>query len=123
MFTAGFLPGRGLAERVASLRDPLKILSAVPAARAAVHAFLTAVVPQVRARFGGPVSYASVPFEGVDWAPFDIIANDGGYRDRSNIEGFPQALAAAVSQGKPYAVTEFGCCTVGSVVAVSMAAL
>src|SRR4029453_1240378 len=67
--------------------------------------------PAVRQRFGGPVGYASLPLESVDWAPFDIIASDAGYRDATNAEAFPRTLAAAVGQGKPYAATEFGCCT------------
>ncbi|HEX9999279.1 MAG TPA: hypothetical protein VGB74_02400 [Actinoplanes sp.] len=65
----------------------------------------------MRERFGGPVGYASIPLEAVDWARFDIIASDAGYRDATNAAGFPQSLAAAVGQGKPYAATEFGCCT------------
>jgi hypothetical protein len=40
-----------------------------------------------------------------------IIAGDAGYRDATNAAAFPQTLAAAVGQGKPYAATEFGCCT------------
>ncbi|MFI5907440.1 hypothetical protein [Dactylosporangium sp. NPDC051541] len=111
MFTDGFLPGRDLTERLELFGDPVRMRAAIPAARAAVHEFLTAAVPAVRERFAGPVSYASVPLEGVDWAPFDIIASDAGYRDASNADAFPQTLAAAVGQGKPYAATEFGCCT------------
>jgi hypothetical protein len=111
LFTDGFLPGADLAERMALFTDPMRMREAVPAARAAVQAFFAEAVPAVRARFGGPVGYASVPLEGVDWAPFDIIASDAGYRDATNAAAFPQTLAAAVGQGKPYAVTEFGCCT------------
>ncbi|GAA1542666.1 hypothetical protein GCM10009827_072800 [Dactylosporangium maewongense] len=111
MFTDGFLPGRDLTERMALFTDPMRMREAVPAARAAVHAFFAEAVPAVRERFGGPVGYASIPLEAVDWAPFDIIASDAGYRDATNAAAFPQTLAAAVGQGKPYAATEFGCCT------------
>ena len=111
MFTDGFLPGRDLAERMTLFTDPMRMREAIPAARAAVGAFLAEAVPAVRKRFGGPVGYASIPLEDVDWAPFDIIASDAGYRDASNAPGFSQSLAAAVGQGKPYAATEFGCCT------------
>lgn len=111
IFTDGFLPGRDLAERMALFTDPMRMREAVPAARAAVGDFLAEAVPMVRKRFGGPVSYASIPLEAVDWALFDIIASDAGYRDATNAAAFPQTLAAAVGQGKPYAVTEFGCCT------------
>jgi len=109
--TDGFLPGNGLVERMELLKDPTRMRAAIPAARAAVAGFLAEAVPAVRARFGGPIGYASLPFEGVDWAPFDIIASDAGYRNASNAEAFPATLAAAVGQGKPYAATEFGCCT------------
>jgi hypothetical protein len=37
-----------------------------------------------RSRFGGPVSYASPPLEGVDWSRFDII-------DRSGLDDSPPA--------------------------------
>jgi hypothetical protein len=111
IFTDGFLPGSKLTERLALLRDPARLRAAIPAAGAAVRAFLAEVVPAVRERFGGPVGYASIPFEAVDWASFDIIASDAGYRDPTSAAAFPQALAAAVGQGKPYAATEFGCCT------------
>jgi hypothetical protein len=111
MFTDGFLPGRDLAERMALGTDPIRMREAVPAARAAVRDFLAAAVPAVRERFGGLVGYASIPLEDVDWAPFDIIASDAGYRDATNAAAFPRTLAAAVGPGKPYAATEFGCCT------------
>ena len=111
LFTDGFLPGRDLTQRVAALKDPLRMREAVAAGRAAVRGFLAEVVPLVRERFGGPIGYASVPLDDVDWAPFDLIASDGGYRDATTAAAFPRSLAAAVGQGKPYAVTEFGCCT------------
>ncbi|MGX4653187.1 hypothetical protein ACWCHM_05820 [Micromonospora sp. SCSIO 07396] len=111
LFTDGFLPGRDLTERMALFTDPMRLREAVPAARAAVRDFFAEAVPAVRERFGGPVGYASIPLEDVDWTPFDIIASDAGYRDATNAAAFPQSLAAAVGQGKPYAATEFGCCT------------
>ncbi|MFY1700253.1 hypothetical protein ACN28G_00575 [Micromonospora sp. WMMA1923] len=111
MFTDGFLPGRDLAERMVLFTDPMRMREAIPAARAAVREFFAEAVPAVRERFDGLVGYASIPLEDVDWAQFDIIASDAGYRDATNSSVFPQTLAAAVGQGKPYAATEFGCCT------------
>ncbi|MGI5244512.1 hypothetical protein [Dactylosporangium sp. CA-139066] len=111
MCNAGFLPGADLLERMALLGDPARLRAAVPPARAAIARFLAEALPAVRARFAGPVGYASLPFEAVDWAPFDIIASDAGYRDATNAAAFPQTLRAMVSQGKPYAATEFGCAT------------
>jgi hypothetical protein len=111
MFTDDFLPGSDLTERMALLTDPMRLREAIPAARSSVRDFLAEAVPAVRERFGGPVAYASIPLEAVDWTAFDIIASDAGYRDATNAAAFPQTLAAAVGQGKPYAATEFGCCT------------
>jgi hypothetical protein len=47
--------------------------------------------------------------EAVDWTPFDFIATDAGYRDAGNAAALPGNLATMTSQGKPFAVTEFGC--------------
>jgi hypothetical protein len=77
--------------------------------------FLQKAVAIVRARFGGRISYASLPLEGVDWSLFDIVATDAAYRTaamastfRENVRGFVQQARA---QGRAVAVTEFGCGT------------
>lgn len=72
--------------------------------------FATAVV---RERFAGKISYASLPLDGVDWAPFDIIATDAGYRSAEVADRFRDGMRELVAQahGKPVAITEFGCCT------------
>jgi hypothetical protein len=61
------------------------------------------------------VGYASLPFEGVDWTPFDLIATDAGYRSIEVAGRFRDDVRALVAdgraQGKPVAVTEFGCTT------------
>ncbi|MEV5703772.1 hypothetical protein [Actinoallomurus sp. NPDC052274] len=111
MFTDGFLPGDTSQERSANLADPAAFRALLPRLHATLNAFLGRVVTEVRARFGGPVGYASVAFEGVDWTPFDILATDSGYRDATNADALPDALRAQVAQGKPFGVTEFGCGT------------
>ncbi|GGO75149.1 hypothetical protein [Nonomuraea cavernae] len=111
LFTGGFLPGDSLEERLGVIAEPARVRAALPELRVRVHDFLTRAVTAVRERFGGPVSYASLPFEGVDWALFDIIATDAGYRDAATEHSFRESLRAQTSQGKPFAVTEFGCAT------------
>jgi hypothetical protein len=111
LVTSGFLPGDSLEERLRLIAQPAKTRAALPEMRASINAFLTRAVAATRERFAGPVSYASLPFEGVDWAPFDIIATDAGYRDAATPPGFRAGLRALTSQGKPFAVTEFGCTT------------
>ncbi len=109
LFTDGFLPAATLTERMGLIADPARVRAALPETRARINAFLGRAVTAVRERFGGPVSYASLPFEGVEWAPFDIVATDAGYRDATTAASFPGTLAAMLALGKPLAVTEFGC--------------
>jgi hypothetical protein len=54
------------------------------------------------------VSYASAPWEPVDWRPFDIAAVDA-YRDAGNAGTFRDELRGQLRHGKPLAITEFGC--------------
>jgi hypothetical protein len=115
LFVVGFLPGETLAERLALVADPLRVRPMVGEVRARINDFLRRAVDVVRARFGGKVSYASLPLEGVDWAPFDVIASDAVYRSAATAARFPDLVRAFVAQGraqgKPVAVTEFGCMT------------
>jgi hypothetical protein len=114
LFTSGFLPGKTLAERVALLADLPRVRPMIGEVRARINEFLRRAVDVVRARFSGPVSYASIlPLEGVDWAPFDVIATDAAYRTTATAARFRENIRAFVAQGralgKPVAVTEFGC--------------
>ncbi|MFB7493416.1 hypothetical protein ACFC09_01710 [Streptomyces sp. NPDC056161] len=111
LFTDGFLPGDTLRERSANLADPAAFRALLPRLHTALNAFLARALTEVRARFGGPIGYASVAFEGVDWTPFDIAATDAGYRDATTADTFTDALRAQVAGGKPLGVTEFGCGT------------
>jgi hypothetical protein len=113
LFTLGFFPGETLEERLALVADPLRARPLIGEVRARMNAFLRRAVDVVRARFGGPVSYASLPLEGVDWALFDVIATDAAYRTSVTAAHFRENIRAFVeqgrAQGKPVAVTEFGC--------------
>ncbi|HLZ64111.1 MAG TPA: hypothetical protein VKR06_44850 [Ktedonosporobacter sp.] len=111
LFNTGFLPGDSLEERTGPLlrRDPgiRELLAGVPAR---INDFLTRAVTVVRERFGGKVTYASIPFEGVDWTLFDIISIDL-HRSKEIAGIFQQSVRALVAQGKPVAITEVGCTT------------
>ena len=115
LFTQGFFPGETLGERLALIADPVRVRAAIGDVRARMKDFLRRAVEVVRARFGGKVSYASLPFEGVDWSLFDIIATDAGYRTKENAAHYRESIRAFValgrSLGKPVAITEFGCST------------
>jgi hypothetical protein len=109
LFNRGFLPGDSLGERVANVLAGRADLGTLPVR---VNEFLARAVAVVRARFGGPVTYAAIPFEGVDWTPFDIVSVDA-HRSKEIAHTYRQAIRALVdrSAGKPVAITEFGCTT------------
>lgn len=115
LFTVGFLPGATLNERLKLLSEPQRLREMMPDVRVRVNEFLTRAVAVVRERFGGKISYASIPLDGVDWTPFDIIATDAGYRSIEVADQYRDGIRALValgkSQGKPVAITEFGCTT------------
>ncbi|MEV0676402.1 hypothetical protein AB0I60_07735 [Actinosynnema sp. NPDC050436] len=112
LFTKGFLPGDDGLERTAALLDGPRdrvaaLLADVPWR---INEFLAEAVAVVRGHFGGPVTYASIPFEGVDWTPFDIVSVDA-YRAVEIADRYEDLIRALVAQGKPVAITEFGAAT------------
>jgi hypothetical protein len=111
LFNIGFLPGNSFEERTGPLlrREPgmRERISEVPAR---INDFLSSAVTVVREQFGGKVTYASIPFEGVDWTLFDIISVDL-HRSKEIASIFQQGVRALVAQGKPVAITEVGCTT------------
>ncbi|GAA4519029.1 hypothetical protein [Nonomuraea ferruginea] len=105
LFNRGFVPGDTIQERVGALlaRGPeLGRLSAQ------VNDFLGEAVSVVRERFGGKVTYASIPLENVDWTPFDIVSVDA-HRSKEVAHLYQQGIRSLVAQDKPVAITEFGC--------------
>lgn len=111
MFNKGFLPGDGLRGRIDKLlaRDP-EMFQALAGLPARINDFLARAVALVRERFGGPVTYASVPPEQVDWTPFDIVSVDA-HRSKEVAHIYQEGIRALVAQGRPVAITEFGCTT------------
>ncbi len=107
LMNKGFLPGDGVDERVASLSGPDRVREQIGEVSARVNDFLGKAVPLVRERFGGKVTYASVPLERLDWAPFDIMSLDL-YRSAEIADRFAEGVRGLVAQGKPVAITEFG---------------
>jgi hypothetical protein len=74
------------------------------------NAFLAWAAAAVREQFHGQVTYASGPWESVDWQPFDIVSVDH-YRDASNRDTYGEQLRGYFAHARPVVVTEFGCCT------------
>jgi hypothetical protein len=115
LFTVGFLPGETLNDRLGLLTAPHRLRELLAEVPARINDFLGKAVEVVRERFGGKISYASLPFEGVDWAPFDFISTDAGYRSIEVADRYRDDIRALVTQGtaqgKPAVITEFGCTT------------
>ncbi|GAA2448327.1 hypothetical protein GCM10010191_77210 [Actinomadura vinacea] len=107
LMNPGFLPGDNTDERVALLRQPNRVHEQIGEVSARVNEFLGKAVALVRERFGGKVTYASVPLERVDWALFDIMSLDL-YRSAEIADRFAENVHGLVAQGKPVAITEFG---------------
>src|SRR6185503_5385951 len=107
----GFLEGETLAERLELIKNPARLREQIPQVRLRVAEFLAKTVQLVRKKFNGKISYASIPIEAVDWNLFDFIATDAGHRSADIAPYFQQGIRSLVSQGKPAAITEFGCCT------------
>lgn len=71
----GFMPGRTVDERLGLLlSDPDRRRERLADVSARVNDFLGKAVAVVRERFLGPITYAAIPVERVDWTPFDIMS-------------------------------------------------
>jgi hypothetical protein len=81
---------------------------------ARVNDFLGRAIAVVRERFGGKLTYASVPLDRVDWTPLDVVSMDV-YRSAEIAEHFAdrftEGMRPLIAQGKPVAITEFGSAT------------
>ncbi|PRZ42714.1 hypothetical protein CLV47_10458 [Antricoccus suffuscus] len=113
LFAAGYLPGATLDERLSALTGstPVPDLSArFEQLPHALNSTLASVAAAIKDRFAGPVTYASAPWEVVDWAPFDVVSVDL-YRDSTNRIAYRDLLRGYGKFGKPIVVSEFGCCT------------
>ncbi len=72
-----------------------------------LNAFLAEATTRVGDVFGGPLTYASLPFETVDWSLFDFVGVDH-YRDARIREDYVTRLEPLLAVGKPVVVTEVG---------------
>ncbi|MFC4424908.1 hypothetical protein [Deinococcus navajonensis] len=111
LFTHGFLPGETAELRLNGLvRRAPEVLAGLRELPARINHFLHRAVVALRARYAGPLTYASIHFEGVDWAPFDFVAVDL-YRTADTAPHLRTGLRSLKAAGKPLAITEFGCAT------------
>ncbi|GAA3209528.1 hypothetical protein [Nonomuraea helvata] len=109
-FGKGFIEGDGYRDRLgAMMSGDIEWWTSLMQVMPRFNGYLAKVAEAVRPLFGGRLSYASGPWEPVDWAPFDVAGVDA-YRASYNAHDFVDELRAQFKHGKPVAVTEFGTC-------------
>jgi hypothetical protein len=102
LFMPGILAGKNVVGRLQSLKaDPAQLRNGK------LDAYLAALVPRLRAGFAGPLTYASLAFEQLDWGPFDYVGVDH-YRESRTKGRYLEMLQPFLATGKPVLVTEFG---------------
>jgi hypothetical protein len=77
LFMRGIVKGRTMNERVPAIRAAIRSGDH----NRPLNAFLARASTAVREVFSGPVTYASLPFERVDWDMFDLIGVNHYWRE------------------------------------------
>ena len=103
LFMRGFLPGRSLARRARYLGEqPGRSRQETP-----LRDYLNRTAAAVRRVFDGPITYAALPFERVDWDRFDIVGVNY-YWDVRIADRYAQTLRQWLELGKPTVISELG---------------
>ncbi|MEU0538471.1 hypothetical protein ABZ319_01280 [Nocardia sp. NPDC005978] len=106
-----FLPGDTVWERLESLLgNPYARNERLGELVARLDDFLGEAVRMVREHFGGRITYCAIPFERIDWTPFDIMSIEL-IRSAEVADQFGAGVRELVAQGKPLAITGFGTAT------------
>ncbi len=108
LFMHGILEGNNFLERIGNPISWETIRAG--AHNQPLNGFLTKANAAVRQAFHGKVTYCSVPLETVDWSIFDFVCTDL-YRDARIKDQYGDLIKRCLTQHKPVAITEFGCCT------------
>ncbi|HWM38174.1 MAG TPA: hypothetical protein VNS49_13765 [Streptomyces sp.] len=109
-FCGGFIPGDNYGDRLHAMANAdLEWWTSLGPVQERLNDFLAQAAATVRANFGGQLTYASAPWESVDWGPFDLVGIDA-YRAAYNADTFRSELRGHFSHGKPVAVIEYGTC-------------
>ncbi|MEV0838844.1 hypothetical protein AB0I55_04730 [Actinocatenispora sera] len=111
MMNRGFLDGDTVAERLGYLfADPAARPARIARVQVRLGEFLRDLVPAIRAAFHGPVTYAAIQYEGVDWDLFDIVTVEL-IRSAEVADRFRDGVRTLVAQPKPLAISGFGTAT------------
>ena len=108
LFMKGIIEGKNLQNRMSSPN----LLSTIKSGQhnKPLNDFLAKANSTIRSIFHGPVTYASLVWEKVDWTLFDYVGVDH-YRASKIENQYIEMLKPAFSYGKPVVNTEFGYAT------------
>ena len=101
----GIVPGRDFAARTREAFTRIK--AGDHSANDRLNDFLGRASTAVRGVYHGPLTYASLVWEDVDWDRFDLIGVDH-YRDARIKDRYAEMLQPLLALGKPVINTEFG---------------
>ena len=105
LFMQGIVEGRNVTAR---MTNPSFVLRAKAGEHnKPLNAFLAKANAAVRGVFHGRVTYASLPWEAVDWSLFDFVGVDH-YRITRMEDKYLELLRPSFSHNKPVVITEFG---------------
>lgn len=105
IFMHGIVPGNDFAARTREAFTRMK--AGDRSANDRLNDFLGRASTAVRDVYHGPLTYASLIWEEVDWDRFDLIGLDG-YRDARIKDSYAEMLQPLLALGKPVINTEFG---------------
>jgi hypothetical protein len=107
----GFVDGADVEERLSRLlAGPGNRGERIAEVSERLDAFLREVVAAVRERFRGKITYAAIPFERIDWSPFDFMTVEL-IRSAEVADRFREGVRTLVAGPKPVAITGFGSAT------------
>ena len=105
LFMEGIVPGRDFAGRAREAITRMK--AGDHSANDRLNDFLGRASTAVRGVYHGPLTYASLVWEEVNWDCFDLIGLDH-YRDARIKDRYTEMLQPLLALGKPVVNTEFG---------------
>ena len=107
LFSQGMVEGKNVFDRISSPSFGSDVMAGKQ--NAPLNAYLSNLSEAAKL-FRGPLTYFSLPFEAVDWKPFDFVGVDH-YRDARIKDYYGRMISKYNAFGKPVVVGEFGCCT------------
>ncbi len=108
LFSQGMIEGKNVFDRIS--RSSFFSDISAGTYNGPLNLYLSNLSEAAKKSFRGPLTYFSLPFEAVDWKPFDFVGVDH-YRDAQNKVAYGRMISKYNAFGKPVIVGEFGCCT------------